>query len=182
MSRIAPVTIDTAPESARAALSGLKQAFGRVPNLFATFGQSGPALSGLLAHQDTLTRQGALTVQEIELINLRTSELNGCGYCVSAHTVISGMNDLSPEVIDHARRGIGRNPREQAILDLVGRVVRTGGGGAGTELAAARDAGVTDAQVVEILSHTALKQLTNALAIVAQTDIDVPKPARLPSV
>jgi uncharacterized peroxidase-related enzyme len=181
MARIEPVTLETAPESARPALAGLAKAFGRAPNLFATFGQSGPALSGLLAHQDTLTKNGSLTVQEIELINLRTSELNGCAYCVSAHTVIGKMNDLPLDVIEAGRRGLGRNVREQAILDLVGRVVRTGGAGAGTELAAARAAGVTDAEVVEVLSHTALKQLTNALAIVAQTDIDFPKPSRLPS-
>ncbi len=49
MARIEALTAETAPESARPSLAALRAAFGRAPNLFATFAQSGPALAGLLA-------------------------------------------------------------------------------------------------------------------------------------
>jgi alkylhydroperoxidase family enzyme len=80
-----------------------------------------------------------------------------------------------------ARDGHGQNAREDALLGLVRRVVRTGGAGTGTELAALREAGVSDREVVEVLAHVALKAFTNAVALVAQTEIDFPKQPRLPS-
>lgn len=179
MPRIAPVQLATASEKARPLLEGLKKQLGTVPNLFATIGQSPESLQALLGAMDALGK-GSLSGREVEQVNLSTSELNGCGYCISAHGALGKRAGLSPDDIDAARAGHGANAREQAILDLVRRVVRTGGGGAGTELARARAAGLSDAEVVEVLAHLALKTFTNAVAQVAQTEIDFPKQPRLP--
>jgi AhpD family alkylhydroperoxidase len=133
--------------------------------------------SRLLGSIDQLSK-GELSAREIEIVNLYTSELNGCAYCVSAHTALgkmAGIDDLLA-----IRAGRASNAREQAILDLVRRVVRTGGIGAGTELARAREAGLSDRALMEVLAHVALKAFTNAAALVAQTPIDFPKPPRLP--
>ena len=46
---------------------------------------------------------------------------------------------------------------------------------------ALREAGVSDQEVIEALAHVALKAFTNAVALVAQTEIDFPKQPRLPS-
>jgi AhpD family alkylhydroperoxidase len=124
--------------------------------------------------------RGTLSGREVEQVNLLTSELNGCAYCVSAHAALGKLAGLSPDEIEAARAGRGTNAREQAILALVRRVVRTGGAGAGTDLARAREAGLTDAEVIEVLAHVALKTLTNAVGILAQTDIDVAKQPQLP--
>jgi alkylhydroperoxidase family enzyme len=70
---------------------------------------------------------------------------------------------------------------EEALLALTRRVVRTGGAGAGSKLAQARKTGVSDGELVEALVHIASKQFTDAVAIVAQTDIDHPKQPCLPS-
>ena len=156
-----------APEKVRPSFEGLKITLGTVPNLFATIGQSPEALQALLAAMDALSR-GALSAREAEQVNLLTSELNGCAYCVSAHGALGKLAGLA---------GV----REQAILDLVRRVVRTGGSGAGTELVRAKEAGLTDGEIVEVLAHVALNAFTNAVAILAQTDIDFPKQPLLPA-
>ncbi len=109
-----------------------------------------------------------------------TRELNGCGYCVSAHGTLGKLAGMSPDDIEAARTGRGANAREQAILALIRRVVRTGGAGAGTDLARAREAGLSEAEVMEVLAHMALKTFTNAVSLVAQVDIDFPKQPRLP--
>ncbi len=179
MPRIAPLQIATAPEKARPLLENLKKKLGTVPNLFATIGQSPEALQALLGAMDVLGK-GALSAREVELVNLFTSELNGCGYCISAHGALGRLAGLSPDDIEAARLGRGANAREQAILLLVRKVVRTGGAAAGTELARAREAGLTDGEVVEVLAHVALKAFTNAVGILAQTNIDFPKQPRLP--
>jgi uncharacterized peroxidase-related enzyme len=178
--RIQPVTIETAPEAARPMLQALKQAFGVTPNLFATIAHSPEALGMVLSSSDALGK-ASLSAREIEAINLYTSELNGCGYCVSAHAGLGKRIGLAQADIDALRLGRGATPREEALLSFVRRVVRTGGAGANTELAQLREAGVSDGEVVEALAHVALKQFTNAIALVAGTEIDFPKQPRLPS-
>jgi len=179
MPRIAPIQLPAASEKLRPLLEGLKRKLGMVPNLFATIGQSPEALQALLGATEALAH-GALSGREIEQVNLLTSELNGCAYCVSAHGALGKLNGLSPDQIEAARAGRAANAREQAIFGLVRRVVRSGGSGAGTDLARAREAGLSDGDVIEVLAHVALKTFTNAAGILAQTDIDFPKQPRLP--
>ena len=179
MPRIPPVQIATASEKVRPLLEGLRKKLGTVPNLFATIGQSPEALQALLGATDALAN-GRLSAREVEMVNLFTSELNGCAYCISAHGALGKLAGLSPDDIEAARAGRGSSAREQAILALVRKVVRTGGSGAGTELARAREANLSDGEVMEVLGHVALKTFTNAVGILAQTDIDFPKQPRLP--
>jgi uncharacterized peroxidase-related enzyme len=179
MSRINPTTPETAPEATKPMLEALRRNLGMTPNLFATIGHSPESLGMLLTAMETLSK-GKLAAREVELINLYTSELNGCGYCVSAHAGLGKRVGLSQADIDSAREGRGATARENALLRLVQRVVRTGGGGAGTELAGAREAGVSDREVLEVLAHVSLKAFTNAVALVAQTEVDFPKQPRLP--
>jgi AhpD family alkylhydroperoxidase len=113
-------------------------------------------------------------------VNLFTSELNGCAYCVAAHGTLGKLAGMSPDDIEAARAGRGANAREQAILALIRRVVRTGGAGAGTDLARARESGLSDAEVIEVLAHLALKTFSNAVSLVGQVEIDFPKQPRLP--
>lgn len=150
-----------------------------VPKIFATIGHSPAALAALLEATQRLAG-GELGAREIELVNVATSELNGCGYCVAAHTALGRRAVLSDEELAAARRGQGANRREQAILDLVRRAVRTGGSYAGTELARARAAGLSDGAIMEVLAHVGLKTFTNAAALIAQVEIDFPRPPELP--
>ena len=177
--RIEPTIPETAPQDSQPLLAALRKALGKVPNLYATIAHSPAALRGILALEDALAK-GALAAREAELVKLHASELNGCGYCLSAHTLLAARAGLSPDEISAARAGQARTAREAAILGLVRRIVRTGGSGAGGELAVAREAGLTDAEIVEIVAHVASKAFSNALAILARTEIDFPRAARLP--
>ena len=44
-----PLTVDTAPEGSRAALTGVQKGFGFIPNLMGTFANSPSVLNGYLA-------------------------------------------------------------------------------------------------------------------------------------
>lgn len=174
MPRINPVT-ETTP-----LLDAVRSKLGMVPNLFATIAHSPESLGFLLGATEALGK-AAMSAREIELVNVYTSELNGCGYCISAHAALGKRAGLSSDEIDRARLGDSGSPRERAILALVRRVVRTGGAGAGAELAQLREAGVGDREIIEVLAHVALKAFTNAVAVIAQTEIDFPKAPRLPA-
>ena len=177
--RIVPTTPQNAPEDSKPLLADLRKTLGKVPNLYATIAHSPAALRGLVALEESLAK-GALSAREAELVKLHVSELNGCGYCLSAHAMLAARAGVSPDEVAAARAGQARTAREAAILGLARRIVRTGGSGAGTELAAAREAGLTDAELVEVVAHVASKAFTNALAILARTEIDFPRAPRLP--
>ena len=177
--RIDPMTLETAPEQSKPALIHLQGMFGRIPALFATIAHSPGALTSLLTWDHALVH-GALSPREVEQLNLHVSELNGCGYCLAAHQGLARHAGMSAEDVDRARAGVGEGPRADALLALARRVVRTGGARAGTEVARAREAGVSDAAIIDALAVIALKTFTNAVALVAQTLVDLPKVARSP--
>jgi AhpD family alkylhydroperoxidase len=110
--RVAPTTLETAPQASQPILAQLKQALGMVPNLYATVGHSAAALGALLAWDKAIAGANNLTKREIELVNLRVSELNGCGYCLAAHSAMGKMAGLSPDEVEQARRGQGKSARE----------------------------------------------------------------------
>src|SRR5262249_6235543 len=66
-----------------------------------------------------------------------------------------------------------------------GRRAGRGRGGsvrsAGTDLARAREAGLSDGELMEVLAHVSLKTFTNAAAIPAQTEMASPTQPRLPA-
>jgi uncharacterized peroxidase-related enzyme len=177
--RIPPTTAETAHEATKPVFGQLKTALGMVPNLYATAGHSPGSLSSLLAW-DAAVAKGPLSRREVELLNLHVSELNGCGYCLSAHTLLGRRSGLTVDEMDRGRAGTATNAREDALLALARRVVRTGGSGAGTELERARQAGLSDAEVVDALAVVAMKTFTNALAVLGQVEIDFPRAPRLP--
>src|SRR3989442_3162205 len=115
MARIKPLDEKTIPEGSRETWAAMHKKFGKVPNLFATFAHSPAAFSGYIAFLSALDR-GKLSGREIELINLHVSELNGCAYCVSAHTFLADRIGLSPDEALAARAGSAANRRDQAIL------------------------------------------------------------------
>lgn len=178
--RIPATTETTVPDATRPILARLRQTVGMVPNIYATIGHSPGSLTSVLTWSDAIGK-GTLTGREIELLNLHLSELNGCAYCVSAHTALAARAGITPTEAEGARDGLGATPREQAILALARRVLRTGGARAGSEIARAREAGLTDAELIDVLAVVALNTFRNAVNLVAETEIDFPPAPRLPA-
>lgn len=178
--RISATTPSNAPEATRPILASLKQAVGMIPNVYATIGHSPGSLKSVLGWGEALAT-GGLGKRELEQLNLHVSELNGCSYCVSAHGALGARAGLSAQELSLARNGLGANERENALLAFARRVVRTGGARAGTDLARLREAGVSDAEVIDLLAVVALNAFRNAVNIVADSDIDFPRAPRLPT-
>ena len=177
MTRIEPVNPDRASPEQREALASVKKAFGKVPALYATFGHSPAVLEALLQLQGGLGG-GALSRREQHLIDLHVSQLNGCGYCLSAHTAVAKSERVDD--VEALRAGEVTAPRERAIVGIVRRVALNGGALAGAEIAAAREAGLGEREIVEVVTAAGVRSLFNAMAIASGTPIDWPKVARIP--
>ena len=150
---------------------------GRVPNLYAALANGPAALAGYLAMRDHLTH-GALRARLREQLALLVAQENHCTYCVSAHTMRGRKLGLTDEELARTREASDDgDPHADAVLHLAREIIRTGGRVEDTVLAAVREAGVTDAELAEIVAHIALNTLSNYFNHLAQPDLDFPEVA-----
>ncbi|MFJ5230169.1 carboxymuconolactone decarboxylase family protein [Kitasatospora sp. NPDC088391] len=149
---------------------------GRVPNLYATLANSPAALGGYLALHEHLGN-GALGPKLREQLALLTAQHNECTYCVSAHTLRGRrLLHLTDEQLAQTRKGFDdTDPHADAVLRLADRILHTRGRVSDEELATARAAGVTDAELAEITAHVALNTLSNWFNHLARPTLDFPE-------
>lgn len=173
MPRIDPIDVPSATGEALTQLAIARRMFGGVPNLVATAAHSPPTLAAMLSLFSNTARTsvgGAIG----ELIAIAVAQSNECGYCLAAHTAIGSRLALPPAALADARQARAGDPRTSAILALAVAINRTRGHVDDETLAAAREAGLTDAEIVEVVGHVALNVFTNYLNSVAETKIDFP--------
>jgi len=173
MSRIAIPSRDEAPEGSRPALDAIHKALGVVPNLFRLIANSPAAISAYLGLNDALTK--ALDVKTRERIAIAVAQVNGCDYCLSAHTYL-GLNlaKMSPEEIALNRKGASGDVKANAAVAFAAKVAVERGHVSDADLAVVRAAGFSEGQIVEIVALVAENTFTNYLNEVARTDIDFP--------
>lgn len=174
MSRIAiPATAD-APAASQPLLDGVRSQLGVVPNLFRVISNSPAALQGHLKLHGALSK-GTLSAATRERIAIAVAELDGCDYCLSAHSYF-GKNLLKLDDAELAanRNGASNDPKANAAVRFAATVVRKRGRVNDDDIRAVKLAGYDDAAVVEIVQNVALNIWTNYLNEVAQTDIDFP--------
>ncbi len=173
MSRISALDPATVQGKAKSLLDAVHAAFGMTPNLFRVVAHSPAALEGLLGLHGALSG-GALDAKTREAVALAVAEANQCDYCLSAHTALAASAGLSEVDIARARDGRGGDTKTEGIVRTARALVRTRGRIAESELAQLRQTGVTDREIIELVSVVALNILTNYLNHVAGTDIDFP--------
>jgi uncharacterized peroxidase-related enzyme len=175
MSRIpTPATIDAAPAASRPLLEAIKTQLGVVPNLFRLVSNSPAALEGYLGLSGALSK-GALPAPTRERIALAVAEINGCDYCLSAHTYLGkNLAKLDDAEMTANRNGASNDPKADAALRFAAKIARERGHVSEEDVRAVKLAGYDDAQVIEIVLHVALNTWTNYINGVAQTDIDFP--------
>jgi uncharacterized peroxidase-related enzyme len=182
MTRIhTPATVDAAPASTHASLKAVEKQLGTVPNLFRVIANSPAALTGYV-QLSAASSQGGLGAATRERVALVVAELNGCGYCLSAHTYLGrNLAKLDDAEITANRHGASNDPKADAAVRFAAAVVRQRGHVSNEQLQAVRSAGYGDAQVLDILLAVALNTFTNYVNEVAQTEIDFPvvEPLRL---
>jgi uncharacterized peroxidase-related enzyme len=171
-------SLEAAPPASQPLLQSVKAKLGSVPNLFRVVASSPAALEGYLGLSGALSK-GVLSAQTRERIALAVAEINGCGYCLSAHTYIArNVAKLDDAEITANRNGASNDAKADAAVKFAVAVVETRGHVTEPDLAAVRQAGFADAEIVEIVLHVALNTLTNYVNEVAATEIDFPVIAR----
>ena len=150
----------------------LKKGLGKVPNLYATLALSEHALGNYLAFQNA---KSSITGKAREVVNLVVSQVNGCQYCLAAHTVIGGMVGFKPEQIIEIRRGgASFDARLDALTKLVKSIATERGHADPALLQAFFDAGWTPENLVDVIVVIGDKTVTNYLHATTQVPVDFP--------
>ncbi len=174
MPNISAIDLDR-PGAANDVVSAVKAKMGSVPNIYATMAQSPAVLEGFFAFKGALG-SGVLTAGVREQIALAVAGESACDYCASAHSFVAKAAgiDLAETTLNLA--GVATDPRVAAIIGFARDVVRSRGllADPAKSLNVLRNAGVTDAEIVETLAHVGLNLFTNYFNHVVNTEIDFP--------
>ncbi len=174
MSRITIPQAEQTPSASLPLLEAVNRQLGVVPNLMKVVGNSPAALEGYLNLNGALGK-GAIGAKSSERIALAVAELNGCSYCISAHSYLGrNLAKLDVAELEANRHGQSNDPKAAAALRFATQIVGTRGHVSDADLAAVKTAGFSEAEVIEIVLLVALNTLTNYVNNVAQTDIDFP--------
>ena len=172
MSRLKLVNHESATGEAKELLDAVKQKMGMVPNLIRAMATSPATLKSFLGFGALDT--GKIDAKLREQINLTVSERNGCNYCLAAHTAIGNSIGLSSDQIVDSRRAKSVNTKDDAALKFTASVVDKRGRVSDDDIAAVREVGFTDGEIIEIVANVAKMTLTNYVNHLVETDIDFP--------
>jgi uncharacterized peroxidase-related enzyme len=173
MSRIPAVDPASATGNVKQLLEGVHKGLGVTPNLFRVAARSPATLEGLVSLFGAVGK-GHLKAKTREAIALTVSEIDGCDYCLSAHSALGAAAGLSQADLDAARNAEASDPRLGATLRFARSVTEKRGHVSDADVADARRAGLEDEDIVEVVANVALTTLTNYLNEVASTEIDFP--------
>ena len=174
MSRITTVTDDIAHNEQKELFAAIKAKLGMVPNFLRVFANSPDALKAFLGLHH-IAESGALSPATRERIAVALAQKNECQYCLSAHTAIGRKAGLNSEEIDNNRTGESQDAKAAVAIKFARSLVEHMGEITTAELQAMRDAGFSEAEIVEVITHTGMNVLTNILAKASRVVIDFPQ-------
>ncbi|ASK30043.1 alkylhydroperoxidase [Chryseobacterium sp. T16E-39] len=174
MPRIEALKPEHVPADSKPTLDAFTNSLGFTPNMMATFAASPIAFNTWATFLGSMSK--ALDVKTRDSIGLTVSEVNGCNYCLTVHSYTAEhMAKLTPEEIILARKGHATDPKRDAAVQFARKVIETRGNISDSDFNAVKDAGYTDAHVLEIIGLVTMYSLTNFINNVSNPDKDFPQ-------
>ena len=131
-------------------------------------------LNKALGFVPNLNAKTSFSNKEKEAINLIVSEVNGCIYCLSAHSVIGKMNGFSDEQLLDIRREKSDNPKLQALVVLAADITKNKGNVKEENLQNFFDQGYTKQHLVDLILQVSDKIAMNYLHNLTKIPVDFP--------
>lgn len=162
----------TAPEEARPHLEGGKRRLGFVSTLNGVMAESPELLAGYNALAEQFGKS-SLSGPSKHVVWITTSVVNGCEYCVAAHSTIALKSGVDEETVQALRAGkpVSDNALE-AVRRFTERVVTDRGWVDDQEVEEFLAAGHTRRQVLDVILGVGMKTLSNYTNHIAHTPLD----------
>ena len=168
VSRFPIPDLDSLPEDVRSRIVAVHDKAGFIPNVFLAWAYRPEEFRAFFAYHDALLeKEGGLTKAEREMIVVATSSLNHCHYCVIAHGAILRIRAKDPLVADQVAinyLNADLTPRQRAMLDFAIKIAGESHTVDDEDFARLRSHGLTDDEIWDIGSITALFALSNRVA------------------
>lgn len=162
----------TAPDGAKPILKTIQSKMGFVPNLMATMAEA-PALVESYMAMMRIFETTALTPTEREIILMTNNRLNGCTYCMAAHTTVAKLSGVDVDVIEALRTGTSiSDPKLEALRTFAVIINENRGWATEAQVDALIAAGYTKQTVLEVITGTALKVLSNYTTRIVHPPLD----------
>lgn len=174
MSRINVVNNDTANTEQRELLDAIQSQLGMVPNFLKVFANSPAALRAFLGLHG-IAGEGSLDAPTRERIALALAQQNACDYCVSAHTALGRKAGLNGAEMEANRAGSSQDSKAAAAVRFAKALAEHNGQVTTAEILEVRNAGYSESDIVEIITHVGLNVLSNIIGKASQVEIDFPK-------
>lgn len=161
--KLAPQTLETADAKAKPLLEQANAKLGFVPNMYQGMAKAPGVLDTYLHGYDLFRQDSGFTPPEQEVVFLTISYLNGCSYCMSAHSMLADkMSQVPADVLEAIRAGKAIPDERLAALSEFTRVMfETRGKPGQADVETFLAAGFEERQVLQIVLALAVKTLSN---------------------
>jgi uncharacterized peroxidase-related enzyme len=174
MSRINVIDNDSANSEQKKLLDAIQSQLGMVPNFLRVFANSPAALRAFLGLHG-IAGEGSLDAPTRERIALALAQQNACDYCVSAHTALGRKAGLNGAEMEANRAGSSQDSKAAAAVKFAKALAEHNGQVTTAEILEVRNAGYSESDIVEIITHVGLNVLSNIIGKASQVEIDFPK-------
>ena len=163
----------TAPESTKENLADVRKAYGMMPNLYGYLAESPVALNAYLHINEQLMKKSSLTPAQVQVALLAISEVNGCEFCIAAHSWVSSTQKANEQTVKAIREGREvDDPQDRALVQLVQAIVKDRGYVADEIIDQFLDAGFTKENMFDLLVCNMLKSLSNYANHITKTEVN----------
>ena len=172
MAPITPLSIDTAPDASKPLLEKAKAAYSFLPNLLGNMAHAPALLEGYMMVA-TIFKKTSFTDTEQQIVLMSNNLLNGCKYCMAAHTTIAQGAGVADDVIEALRTNTPiKDPKLEALRQFSQVMNISRGNPRPNDLKAFLAAGYTEANILEVILGTAMKTLSNYTNHLSETPVD----------
>lgn len=172
MTKFTRHTIESAPDASKPILKAAEKRVGFVPNLMATMAESPVMVESYLTLMG-LFDTSALSEAERQVILMTNNRLNGCTYCMAAHTAVAKRAGVEEDVIEALRSGTRINdPKLEALRTFAVVINESRGWATDEQVEALLAAGYTKETVLEVIVGTSLKVLSNYTTHIVTPKLD----------
>lgn len=167
-------TKENADTRTRAVLDTAQAQVGFIPNMYANMVNSPGVLETYLVGYKAFREESGFTPPEQEVVFLTISRVNGCAYCMAAHSMIAEKKSKLPADVLMAIREDGAipDPKLEALSRLTRAVVEKRGLLSKADAKAFLDAGYSERHMLEVVLASAVKTLSNYSNHLFHTEVD----------
>ncbi len=166
-------TIESAPENSKPQLESSMKAYGFVPNLHSVMAESPALLEAYKTVADIFDKRTNLSITERQIIAMTNNRINGCTYCMAAHTSIMQAGKVPADVITALREGTPiADPKLEALRVFAEKMNQKRGWMDDADIEELIAAGYKKETVLDVIVGTAYKVLSNYTNHIAHPPLD----------